>query len=112
MNVQELIGLKDSLFGREVEIFGVFVLVDGVGYFVGSSADRDDKSVAVKVVVDNLKKVLLDSVPPSGGSKYYYLDDARVVGRLGQSADGYACLISDVTALEISKSGHRFVAIP
>ncbi len=113
MNLSELMAGVSKFIGQRIEVEGYFVLVGRDGYFVGSIEGRDMRKSSLMIDVPNLKQVLMTRVPPSGGSKYYYLDEAVVSGRLEKNVDGdFAYRLVEVTALKIMKSGELFVAIP
>jgi hypothetical protein len=103
----------DQLLGQSVEVEGHFVLVAHEGYLVASIDERDNKRMALKLDVAELKRIVMSRVPPSGGSKYYYLDEAIVTGTLEQCEGGeFEYSLQNVTSLTIYKSGESFVVIP
>ena len=83
MNITE-IRSKDHGFasGEEITLEGFFVMVHGVGYFVDSRDERDNRADGIFVDHPNLERCLLSSVPANGGSKYSYCNRARVTGLL------------------------------
>jgi hypothetical protein len=112
MNVSEIFANSSNLQGQLVEVRGFFVLVGQDGYFVDTIDDRDNRERALKIDVPDIKKVAMKNVPPSGGSKYYYLDEAVVSGNLDRCVEGdFQYAIVNVIALKITKSGETFVAI-
>ena len=113
MRVGELFEKSDDLLGQQVRIEGFFVYVGSHGYVVDSIELRDDLTCAVKVSIDNLKRVVSSKVPPSGGSKYHYLDSAVLQGVLQVSEeDGFALQCGNITSFEITKANHHFAVIP
>lgn len=112
MNVSEIFANSARLQGQLVEVQGFFVLVGQNAYFIDAIDDRDNRRRALKIDVPDIKKIIMKNAPPSGGIKYYYLDEAIVSGTLNRCAEGdFQYSIVDVTTLEIKKSGEAFVAI-
>lgn len=113
MRVVEIIANGEILLGQSVRIEGYFVFVGSRGYVVDSIEERDDLSKAVLVSLENLKRVVSSRVPPSGGSKYYYLDSAVLQGRLQHSEDAeFEFQCAEIELFEITKAGHHFVVLP
>jgi hypothetical protein len=112
MNVNEIFSNSSKLEDQFVEVRGFFVLVGQDGYFVDTIDDRDNREQALKIDVSDIKKVVMRNVPPSGGSEYYYLDEAVVSGNLNRCVEGdFRYAITNVKALTVTKSGETFVAI-
>jgi hypothetical protein len=113
MRLSELRADIGNFLGQVVEVEGYFVLVGQVGYLVDSEQERHERKNGLKINLANLKKVMMAHVPPWGGSKYYYADDAVVVGRLEVSDDvEFAYRLSDVKTMRITRHGMTFVAVP
>jgi len=112
MNVIEIFANSSQLDGQLVEVRGFFVLVGQDGYFVDAIDDRDIRERALRIDVPDIKKVVMRNVPPSGGSKYYYLDEAVASGSLKRCVEGdFRYAIVNVIELKITKSGETLVAI-
>ncbi|MPV68629.1 hypothetical protein [Burkholderia sp. BE17] len=107
MKVDELVeGLPSIERGGAVDIDGFFVMCRGVGYFVSSREGKDDTQSAVLIRHENLEKCLLSSVPALGGSRYSYVDQAKVSGTLsGENVDGFACVVDNIRDFVIYKYG-------
>lgn len=105
MNVSEVLTGAGQLVGKEVELQGFFVMVEEAGYLIGSDANLDDRSNALRVDIPAMLDVLVSKVAPRGGSKYYYADPAVICGRLSKSGDGdgFPYKISDVKKFIIQR---------
>lgn len=113
MKIDNLLEQADQFIGQPVELEGFLVLTFDGGYFVHSIDARDIKSKAVELDVPNLKKILMARVPPSGGSEYFYLDKARVKGKLADSiTEKFAFSLQSLTSLIVEKSEMSFTVIP
>jgi len=112
MNVENCLKRADELFGQTVELDGFLVLTFDGGYLVESIDQRDEHEMAIELDVPNLKKVLMAQVPPSGGSRYFYLDKARVRGTLARSSSKeFVVCIQSLNELVVEKSGMSFNVI-
>lgn len=85
IKINEVLALWLANDRAELTIEGIFVMESGIGYFVSSMSDVDEKSRAVMVNFHGLEKSLLSSVPAYGGGKYSYFDNAMISGVLSKS---------------------------
>lgn len=108
MQVNEALAQWATNEGAEVNIDGVFVLVHGIGYFVPSMDEIDDKSRAIMVDFHGLEKCLLSSVPAYGGGKYSYCDKAMISGVLSKSPHAeFQCAIERIHDFVVYKYGEE-----
>lgn len=113
MRVSEVIENGKSLLNQQVRIEGLFVFVGSHGYLVDSIEERDNLSNAVRVSLDNLKRVVSSRVPPFGGGKYYYSHSAALHGRLEKSdIEEFAFQCAGIDSFEIDLADHHFVVVP
>jgi hypothetical protein len=105
MKVSEVLTGAARLAGNEVELEGLFVMVEEAGYLVDSDANLDDRSNALRVDIPSMLDVLTSRVAPRGGSKYFYADPAVISGRLSTSedGDGFAYKLSNVKKFIIQR---------
>jgi N-acetylmuramoyl-L-alanine amidase len=108
MNVSEVLLDVTQLLGKELEVQGIFVLVGDDGYLVDTIDARDERANAVRIDIPEILNVVMENVPPSAGSKYYYLDPATISGRISKCEEGdeFRYRISDIDKFIIDKSGH------
>lgn len=112
MKINDLLINSNSYIGCVVTVQGIFIFANSQGYIVDCVDNRENKRVSIKVEVDDLLRVLMKSVPPSAGTKYFYLDEAMVEGTFFRCDGGeFTYGISNVNSLVISKSGELFSAI-
>ncbi|MHA6912623.1 hypothetical protein ACQUJO_05705 [Ralstonia pseudosolanacearum] len=106
IKINEVFALWLTNDRAEITIEGIFVMTSGIGYFVSSMSDIDEKSRAIMVNFHGLEKRLLSSVPAYGGGKYSYCDKAMVSGVLSTSlrAD-FPCAIGEIHNFIIYKYG-------
>lgn len=99
--------------GSQIEITGILVLVGLEHYLVESVEKRDDRTVAIRIDIPDIKKILFGKVPPSGGTKYLYLDKTTVVGLIQENdSTEFPYRLTNVIAMNVEKSGYEFVVIP
>jgi len=113
MRIAEILAAGSGLIGQRINVEGYFTMVGECIYIVDSIEQRDDFRSALKVHQEGLQDVVMTKVPPSGGSKYYYLDGAEIGGTLTASTDAkFPLALKDVDSLVIETSGHRIPVIP
>lgn len=108
MNVSDILCNVTELLGEKVELQGIFVLVGEDGYFVDTVDKRDNLKEAIRIDIPEIADVVIQNVPPFGGSKYSYADPAEITGEIlkCENGDVFRYKISNVERFFINKSGH------
>lgn len=112
MQVSEILSQECTQETGEVTIQGIFVMTGGVGYFIESKDDIDNKARAVMVDYPGLEKLLMSRVPAYGGSRYSYCDEAVITGTLKMISDSsFHLTIDTISQFVIYKYGEPIVVL-
>lgn len=87
MLVSKALADATKLSGMDVYIKGIFVMKKDCGYIVAGESDINRFDKAIYIDTQNLKKMLLSTVPALGGGEYTYCNEAIVIGALANMAD-------------------------
>jgi hypothetical protein len=112
MQVNEALQLARDQCESEATIEGMFVMRRGVGYFVQSKDEIEEKEKAIFVDMPNLEKMLFSRIPAFGGGEYSYCDRAIITGVLtNEIAQEFKYRLKNLKQFSIYKYGEPMVVL-
>lgn len=112
VHVSDLCALPPTALGEQLQVSGI-LLGGGISFFLASSVEDFDRSIAVTLVDDELfERLFVHGVFAVGGGRFGFSLPCVIEAELGPSARGYKYSLKNIVSLTVTYSGKDVSIVP